>query len=228
MGVEVLFVLFAVGLIGFVAVGWWASVKRRERLQRWAQVNGWTFASSDRSLVDFSRAQPFGVGHSKKATEVLAGRYDGHSALSFTYRWTTGSGKEASTHTAHVVGLALPAFLPTVEVTPDGLGAKLAKLVGAQDIQFESEDFNRAFRVASSDPQVAHAIVHPRLMERMLRADARGSCWRIEGTWILTWATGSTDLDRLASRLALLSAVVRSVPRHVWLDHGFDPLTSTV
>ena len=33
-----------------------------------------------------------------------------------------------------------------------------------------------------------------------------------------------TDLDRLASRLGLLTAVVRSIPRHVWLDHGFDPV----
>ena len=103
------------------------------------------------------------------------------------------------------MGVALPTYLPTVELTPDGFGAKLAKLVGAQDIQFESEDFNRAFRVASSDPEVAHAIVHPRLMERMLRDDALGSAWRIEGTWILTWAAGSTDLDRLVSRLGLLA-----------------------
>ena len=228
MGVELLFVLFAIGLVGFVAVGWWASVKRRERLQKWATLSGWTYAASDRSLVDFSRGQPFGVGHSKKATEVLAGRYDRLSALSFTYRWTTGSGKEATTHTSHIVGVVLPAYLPTVELTPDGLGAKLAKLVGAQDIQFESDDFNRAFRVASSDPRVASAIVHPRLMERMLRDDARGSTWRIEGTWILSWASGSTDLDRLASRLGVLSAVVRSIPRHVWLEHGFDPLSSPV
>ncbi|WP_051639785.1 DUF3137 domain-containing protein [Cellulomonas sp. URHE0023] len=227
MGVEALFVLFAIGLVCFVAFGWWASVKRRERLQTWARVNGWTYTSSDRSLVGFSRLQPFGLGHSKRATEVLTGTYDRHPALSFTYSWTTGSGKSSANHTAHIVGVSLPAYLPTVELTPDGLGAKLAKLVGAQDIQFESEDFNRAFRVASSDPQVAHAIVHPRLMERMLRPDAAGTTWRIEGTWILTWAMGSTDLDRLASRLGVLTAVADSIPRHVWLDHGFDPLSSS-
>ncbi|WP_028050468.1 DUF3137 domain-containing protein [Cellulomonas sp. URHD0024] len=226
MGVEALFVLFASGLVAFAALGWWASRKRIERLRVWASANGWTYATSDRSLVDFSRMQPFGVGHAKKATEVLAGRFERLSALSFTYRWTTGSGRDSTTHTAHVVAMVLPAALPTVELTPDGFGAKLAKLVGAQDIQFESDDFNRAFRVASSDPRVAHAIVHPRLMERMLRDDALGSSWRIEGTWILTWATGSTDLDRLASRLALLSSIVRSIPRHVWLDHGFDPQMS--
>ncbi len=225
---SVLLVAGAIFAVGFAALTWWASVKRRERLQAWATANGWTFATSDPSLVDFSRMQPFGAGHAKKATEVLAGRYDGQSALSFTYHWTTGTGRDSTTHTAHVVGIVLPAYLPTLEVTPEGLGAKLAKLVGAEDLQFESDDFNRAFRVASSDPQVAHAIVHPRLMERMLRSDAVDTAWRIEGTWILTWTSGSTDLDLLAPQLGLLSAVVRSIPRHVWLDHGFDPQGSAV
>jgi len=225
---NVLFVLFAVGMLAFAVLAWWAGRKRRERLIAWAATNGWTYAASDVSLTNFSQWQPFGVGHSKRATEVLAGRYDRLSALSFAYRWTTGSGRESTTHTAHIVAVVLPAYLPRVELTPDGLGAKLAKLVGAQDLTFESADFNRAYRVSASDPRVAHAIVHPRLMERMLRDDARGSSWRIDGTWLLSWETGSTDLDRLATRLGVLSAVVRSVPRHVWLDHGFDPLTSPV
>jgi len=223
---DVLFVLLAVGMLAFAGLGWWASRKRIERLRTWAATNRWTYTASDRSLVDFSRGQPFGVGRSKRATEIMAGPFEGFAGLSFTYRWTTGSGKSSTTHTAHIVAVRLPAFLPTLELTPDGFGAKLAKLVGAQDIQFESDEFNRAFRVASSDPQVAHAIVHPRLMERMLRDDSRGTCWRIEGTWILTWASGSTDLDRLATHLGLLTAVARSVPRHVWLDHGFDPSTA--
>ena len=49
---------------------------------------------------------------------------------------------------------------------------------------------------------MGHAILHPRLMERLLRGDALGNAWRIEGTWILSWELGTTDLDRLASRLA--------------------------
>ena len=126
--------------------------------------------------------------------------------------------------TAHVVALALPTYLPTVEVTPEGFGARLAKLVGAQDLQLESEAFNQAYRVAASDDRMGHAIVHPRLMERLLRPDALGHAWRIDGTWILSWELGKIDLARLAPRLGLLSAVVRSVPRHVWLDHGYDPL----
>ncbi len=224
MGTVVL-LLVAIGFVGLLVLMAWLQHKRQERLAQWALRNGWTYTRSDRSLVDLSRRQPFGVGHNRRATEVLRGTWRGAPALSFTYEWTTGSGKTQTTQHAHVVALALPTYLPTLELTPEGLGASLAKLVGAQDIQFESEAFNQAYRVVASDQRVAHAIVRPQLMERLLRPDAVRTPWRIDGTWILTWAVGTTDLDRLAGRLGLLSAVVDSIPRHVWQDHGYDPLT---
>jgi hypothetical protein len=224
----VLVALVVIGVVGLLVLSVWLQRKRHERFQQWAAATGWTYQESDRSLVDLSRDQPFGVGHTKTAKEVLRGTHATMPALSFTYGWVTGSGKSATSHTAHVVALGLPAFLPTVEVTPEGLGAELAKLVGARDLQLESEAFNQAYRVAADDERVGHAILHPRMMERLLRADALGNPWRIEGTQILSWESGSTDLDRLASRLDLLAAVVRAIPRHVWQDHGYDPLDATI
>jgi hypothetical protein len=220
-------VLIAFVVLGMLAVAVFAYLlqkKRREAFEQWALTNGWTFQGSDRSLATFANGQPFGQGRERRATEVLRGVFDGRPALSFTYAWTTGDDKDRTRHTNHVVALGLPTFLPTVEVTPDGLGAKLAKLVGGQDMQFESAEFNRQFRVQSSDERTAHAIVHPRLMERLLRDGTAGQPWRIEGTWILSWEGGSSDLSTLATRLGLLSGIVRSIPRHVWQDHGYDPL----
>lgn len=219
--------VFAVGLVLVVAVavlGIWYQAKRRQRLVEWARHNGWTYASSDPSLVGLSQRYPFGQGHGRRTSEVLRGRYGGHEALSFVYRWRTGSGKEEQTHTAHVVALALPAYLPVVQVTPESVLDRVVAAFGGQDMRFESEDFNRAYRVQASDERTAHAIVHPRLMERLLRDDARAISWRIDGTWILSWAGGATDLDSLATRYGVLSAVLAAVPRHVWQDHGHDPL----
>ena len=224
----VLVVLGLVVTVGLFVAGFWVQKKRHERFRAWALSNRWTYAGSDPSLVHLSDAQPFGQGRDKRATEVLRGAFDGHQAVSFTYSWTTGDEKDTTNHTAHVVALALPAYLPTVEVTRDGFGAKLDKLFGGQDIQFESEAFNRAYRVAATDQRTGHAILHPRLMERLLQGDALGTAWRIDGTWILSWESGTTDLDRLAPRLGVLCAVVRSIPRHVWQDHGYDPTPTTI
>ncbi|WP_029291707.1 hypothetical protein [Cellulomonas sp. HZM] len=223
--------LMAVGFVvvaGVAAFGLWQQSKRREALFRWSVASGWSYEAQDDSLAYRWAGSPFGRGDEREGTEVLRGTWDGMPALSFTYVETNVSrdsdGKTSRSSTSyHVIALAMPSELPTVELTPEGLGAKLVKMVGGQDIQFESDEFNRTYRVVGESPVVAHAIIHPRLMERLLAPDARGVAWRIEGNSILTWRTGSTDLGLIAPRLGLLQQIVASVPRHVWLDHGYDP-----
>lgn len=201
----------------------WFQLRRRKQIRAWAAASGWTYVGTDASLEKRWQGDPFGTGHSRQTSDVLVGRWSGRPAISFTYTYRTGSGKDESTYTYHVIALPLPAYLARVELTPEGLGTRLARVFGGQDIQFESEEFNRAWRVESPDPKFAHDIVHPRLMERLLRADARGVCLRIGGTDILTWTVGPTSTDRIAKRLALMTAVIDSVPRYVWQDHGYDP-----
>jgi len=201
----------------------WYQRKRDAALRAWAAATGWTYVGRDPSLVCRWRGQPFNVGHSRYAREVLVGRFGGREAVSFTYVYRTGGGKNQATYTFHVVAMRLPTYLPTLELTPEGIGARISKALGGQDIQFESDDFNRAWRVQARDLKFAHDVVHPRLMERLLRPDARGVPLRIEGMDVLTWTSGATRLEAIGPRLSLLGAVVDAVPRYVWLDHGYDP-----
>lgn len=207
---------------GALALGIVLHRRRVEALRRWAAATGWTYVGSDASLVRRWRGQPFGQGHAQRTSDVLVGTFEGARALSFAYAWTTGSGKDQTTHTAHVVALGLPATLPWVEVTPQGLGARLAKVFGAQDIDFELQEFNDAFRVASGDARVAHAIIHPRHMEALLAGPRLP--WRIEGADVLTWRLGGTNLATIHPALVALRDVRDAVPRHVWQDHGWDPV----
>lgn len=219
-----LFVVLAVvlGVVGVVVERRWQA-RRHERLASWGAVNGFAYEHHDRELLRLQRGAPFDEGDSHAVTEVLHRPWEDWHVASFTYRWSTGSGKNRQTHHAHVVALHLPAHLPRLEVTPEGVGARLAKLVGGQDMQLELEEFNREYRIVAADERVGHAVLHPRLMERLLADDVRGRPWRLEGRWLVTWDAGRTDVARLASRLGLLSAIARSVPRHVWQDHGHDP-----
>jgi len=226
MDADVLFVVvFAlvpmVGIVGVVL-----ALRRRRLLTAWAARNGWQLTDSAPELTERWHTAPFGIGSARRATEVLTGIWQGRAATSFRYRYTSSDGDRRTVHTFHVLVLALPAYLPTLELTPEGLGARLAKAVGGQDLEFESADFNDAWRVTSRMPRFASDVVHPRLMERLLRPGSRANL-RIEGTDILTWSAGVPDLDVVAARLGLLDAVVRSIPRFVWLQHGYDPSTTT-
>ncbi|MBO3088126.1 hypothetical protein [Cellulomonas dongxiuzhuiae] len=219
-------VLFVVAALVGPVVAWLAhrwQRRRHDRLAAWAGLNGWEYARSDGELERIQTGVPFSSGDSHAAIEVMRRDWQGRPAVSFTYRWVTGAGKNRSTSYAHVVALRLPAYLPRLEVTAEGVGARLAKLAGGKDLQLELEAFNREYRVVASDVRTAHAVLHPRLLERLLRPDALGRPWRIEGTWLVTWDDGRTDVDRVAAGLMLLNAVADAVPRHVWQDHGHDP-----
>ena len=211
--------LAVVGLL----VGWWGHRARVALLERWAAENGWEHHGADPALARRWRGTPFDEGRSRRATEVLTGPYEGRSALSFTFSWTTGSGKESTTHSAHVVALLLHASFPTLQLTPEGLGARLAKVFGGQDVQLESEAFNRAWRVQASDLRFAHDVLHPRTMHRLLEADFERRFLRIEGDAILAWTGGRTVPDNVLPTLSRLAVVVDAVPDFVWLDRGAVP-----
>ena len=221
------FVLLPMVLLPALIVGVLLYQRHRVKAVRaWAAGTGWTYVGTDRSMVGRWSGRPFGLGHSKRVSELVVGLFQGRSAASFSYQYTTGSGKSQSTSTYHVLALALPAYLPTLELTPDGLGAKLAKTFGGQDIVFESEAFNRAWRVKAGDQKFAHDVVHPRLMERLLWGDAAGMSVRIEGTDVICWSAGGQRLAAIGPRLQVMCAIVNAVPRFVWLDHGYDPDTA--
>ena len=89
---------------------------------------------------------------------------------------------------------------------------------GPDDIELESEDFNRRFRVHSDDRKFACDVLSPRTMEALLaRPDAR---WRIEGVDILTWRDGRITPDAVASMTFDLQTVVAGIPSFVWKDHS--------
>lgn len=207
-------------VLGGFLLAFWVGEKRHERLQAWGAARGWAYRRQDQSLRSRWTGPPFGEGSNRQATEVLRGVVDGRAAVSFTYRWTVGTGKQKTTHTRQVVALDLPTALPGLQLTPEWLGSRMARALGAQDIQFESEEFNRAWRVQARNLKFAHDVVHPRLMARLLQDDARRANLRIEGPTVLTWLPNRTDVDRIDPALTLLRALADAVPQHVWEDMG--------
>ena len=218
----------------------WRARARADRLRTWAKVTGWAWwGSDDQSLAQMCHHDPF-VGGPQRVSEAMRGTYGGREAVSFV---TTIGGRDATQLVTdlsglggsslgsrrndqqvriHVVAVRLPMWLPMVDVVPETLGVKIEKATGAQDLQFESDQFNRAYRVQARDERAAYALIQPVLMERLLRDDALSVAWRTDGTWVVSWQYGTTDLDSLARRLGVLSAVAGSIRPHVWQQYGVD------
>ena len=89
------------------------------------------------------------------------------------------------------------------------------------DIELESEDFNRRYRVSARQPKFASDVLTPRTMQALLARPA--TAMRIDGNVLIGWESGQLEPVGLLSRLATLHALVDGIPGFVWKDHGYDP-----
>src|SRR5204862_1433100 len=93
------------------------------------------------------------------------------TAGDFTYKETSGSGKDERTTTYEFSYLLirLPyGNVPDLLIRPEGFFDKLAAMIGFSDINFESAEFSRRFLVKSSDKKFAYDVIDPRMMDFLL------------------------------------------------------------
>jgi hypothetical protein len=218
------------GVLLAVSVGVWTYLrdqKRRQVLQQFALAKGWRYVAEDDSLAVRWSDTPFGQGDRRRARNVLMGLERGRPMVAFDYSYETESTdsqgrRSRTTHRYSVVAVALPVPLPRLQVTPEGVLRRAAEAIGiGAGVELESEDFNRRFTVTARNPKFASDVLTPRTMEALLAAPP--TAWRIEGSDMLSWDSGTlTPVDVLA-RLSTMLRVVEGIPSFVWKDNGFDP-----
>jgi hypothetical protein len=165
-----IFFLFAAIVIVVGVLAYMSSLQRRKELQAWAAQNGLDF-SPDRSsdlddqYPDFSCLRR---GDSRYANNVLSGQYRQRAITGFDYHYSTGSGKNRQSHSFSAVIVGSPVPLEPLLIRPEGLFDKLAALVGANDIDFESVEFSKRFYVKAANHKWAYDVLHQRAMEFLL------------------------------------------------------------
>jgi hypothetical protein len=201
---------------------WKQEQARHEQLFAWATSNGWSFAVQDDSWCLRWSGTPFGDGENRKARNVISGGHGERSFTAFDYSYETHSTDSkghtsTTTHSFVVTSLQLSTYLPVLQVTPEGLFSRVGNMLGFDDVELESEDFNRRFRVNAADRKFACDVLTPRTMEALLRGP--DASWRIEGVDILAWDTGRMTPSTVVQMLATLDTVLAGIPAFVWKDH---------
>ena len=79
------------------------------------------------------------------------------------------------------VGIDAPA---SVRISKESLLTKLADHVGLHDIEFESEQFNKAFNVKAQDREFCFKLVDARMMQWLLGTGG-GFEFEVAGPWLL-------------------------------------------
>lgn len=213
-----------VGLIIWGAVAAYRKEQARIRsLLQLAMSKGWQFSAADPyNLPERWDGVPFDSGYARNARNVITGAIGDRPMIAFDYSYkedSTDSKGNRSTTTYHfgICALAMPCPLPELHVGPEGVFSRIGSMLGFQDIELESEDFNRRFRVRCPDPKLATDVLAPRTMELLLHYGKVH--FRFVGTDAVCYESGTLQPADVLNRTALLANVLAGVPAFVWKDH---------
>lgn len=174
---------------------------RRGAAAQWADEHGWHY---DPDVVV-----------PRSGRDVLRTVLGGVAVTSYTTTAAPDLTSDVAVAPRHAVLATVPADFPWLVVLPEALTRRPGAAPFAPDIQFESAEFNARWRVHCADATFAHAFCHPRVMERLMRADAAGVSVLVEGRDIVVHAPGPTALDAVEARAALGADLARLVPPYL-------------
>ena len=187
----------------------------------YAAGRGWRFEAEQPLLVDRFTGPPFGLGFGRRAYNVLYGSHDGRDLVSFDYEYKTPDLQREADHDpgAPVLGAgALHGHLtcPSLSVDPENFLERFVGRLTGNDIDLESEEFNRAFTVSCPDRKFASDVLHPQMMEFLLEHRQVG--WRFERDSMLMVARRTAVRRRRSTRRSRSwTASPTGCPEFVWL-----------
>jgi len=163
----------AVIAVGVLVYRLWYLWKKRRA--QWEQVSielGLALQDGVELAQDYGRFQFFQRGHRHRTRIALAGSAVSARVILADHQYTTGGGKNQSTHLQTVCvlsssELALPHFSLRREVA---VFDRIGELFGAQDIDFADDSaFSKAFVLKGADEDRVRELFHVERRQRLLR-----------------------------------------------------------
>ncbi len=248
---EALFPLIIVGVVVlFVVLAYFsakAQERRRKELAAFAAANGFQAYVAQGSgcmnlgvggsdwpgarLIDmFQGFEPFGTGLRPRASNAVVGSRSGRDYYLFDYQYETESTRtdsegrtqtDRTTHSFGVVAVRFPLNMQPLVIRHEGFFDKVAGALGFRDIQFESDEFNRRFKVGCPIDKFAFDILHPKAMEYLMSMPER--YWQISGPLLLIHKSGGYSVGEYDSIMREIDGFLDLVPEYVKQDIGFQP-----
>ncbi len=165
MGISIfvlVFVAFAAISGGIVLYAVLAEKQRKEAVGRIASELGLQF-SEQLSEEDASRFGNFNIaqrGGGRRISNVIVADSGELRMAIFDYRFTTGSGKNQSTHRQNVVLASAESLsLPQFSISPESFFHRIADFFGIKDIDFEEDrEFSDRFLLKGADEQAVREL----------------------------------------------------------------------
>lgn len=215
-------VIIAVGGLAWAGIDWVRSRRMHDEYQDFAKTHGWTYTATSYQFNQRFSGFPFGQGTARRQESLVQGAYNGQQCATFAHVFEmrrSGETSPMATQAYQVTLAELPVALPRIDIVPENLPATIAKALGGGDVDVESYEFNQRWRVITHDHRYAHAVLDPRMIERLLQTDVEGLGIRIDGGAAYVWSTGRQGAHTLARRLGVVTGIARRIPDHVLREY---------
>ena len=228
-GVDALWFAFFVGVAAAVAGGrYYLKRQRQLGLSAFADRHGFVYTPhAPHGLLTHSFPL-FYSGSGRGAHNGVAGRWRDmdFKAADFWYYEGSPGGAQATNggmryYRFSVAATGIPSWLPEITITRENLITRAGSRLRGDDIDFESDEFNRAFRVKTMDRRFAFELIDARMMQWLLTCDRRFG-FEIRGRGALVYAKPLPP-DELLPLIASLKEFCDHIPRLVWNSHDFLP-----
>jgi len=188
---QVLPIVLGIGVVGAVlGVGYWLEKRRTEAMAAWASSRGWQFdPDASALLAERGHFKLFQQGRSRRARNGASGRKDGFDVRIADYEYTTGGGKNSTTHRQTIcfldadVDTDIHFFCRRQVAFFDAVG----KLFGGQDVNFDEDPaFSKAYVLQTSgDVERLRRFMTPRLRAQLTELAARNLVLEVTGRTLL-------------------------------------------
>lgn len=220
-----LIIIGVVGLIiGGIFLAFYMKKKRREAFAALAAQFGLQYSPEDPyglpQSYDFNL---FSMGEGRGAENVLTGAWKEMDVIAADYWYYTTSTDSKGNRTRSysyftVVIVPLSGYFPKVSVTSENLFTRLADHIGLEDINFESEEFNRRYNIKSKDREFAFKLIDARMIEWFL-AQPKGFSIETGGPAYLVYTRRRKPFE-IPPVMEHARVFWDQVPRLVWEEYG--------
>ena len=198
--------------------------RRRSGARRWRRSPRPAAGGSPRRSRCWSTGSPgrrSGSASGAARTTCSTASHDGRDLVSFDYEYKTqtSNGKQTTTtvHRFSVLGAVDGRRrMPPLSVDPENFLDRFVGRLTGNDIDLESEEFNRAFTVSCPDRKFASDVLHPQMMEFLLAAPAAGLAVRA-GLDARDRRRRARPRQQIDATLAVMDGITDRVPEFVWL-----------
>lgn len=219
-------ILLFIGFIIFVGVvayfGHLQAKKRREAFERLAIELGFRFYSQkDYSFAKrYSFLEHMDDGHKRYVFNRLSGEVDGQQAHIFDYHYETYSrdskgNRRTNHHYFSIFTLSLPAAFSELNIEREGFFSKIGQALGFDDIDFESMEFSKRYKVKSKNKKFAYDFCNAQMIDFLL--SQRDLIIEVDGNTLALTFRGKLSIDAIRPNFERLQKIRSLMP-----DYLFD------